>query len=56
MGDKPFDVDAQVMGGVGVRAEAGGAHDVLNVVAGEEAKGTRVVGTEHADGIAGWNA
>jgi hypothetical protein len=56
MRDKPFDVDAQAMGLVGVGAKASGAHDVLDIVAGEELKGTRVIAAEHADGMSVWDA
>jgi hypothetical protein len=56
MRDKPFDVDAQVMGLVGVGAKASGAHGVLDIVAGEELKGTRVIAAECADGLSVWDA
>jgi hypothetical protein len=56
MRDKPFDVDAQAMGLVGVGAKASGAHEVLDIVAGEELKGARVIAGEHSDGMSVWDA
>jgi hypothetical protein len=56
MRDKPFDVDAQVMRGVGISADAGGLHDFLDILAGEETKSTRVVAAKHAEGVTGGNA
>jgi hypothetical protein len=50
------DVDAHAMLGIGASCFAGGAHDLLDGVAVEESKGTRVVAAERAEWVIEGNA